>query len=96
MERGDIINIMEKVVELIHQFTNDPYVQRIKERDKTTSMMEIVGVHRKEDRHSDFFKWLFDSSSDHQLGTLPADKLIKLIANLGYQQKKQNACNHCT
>ena len=87
---------MEKVVELIHQFTNDPYVQRIKERDKTTSMMEIVGVHRKEDRHSDFFKWLFDSSSDHQLGTLPADKLIQLIANLGYQQKKQNACNHCT
>lgn len=94
--RDDIKNIMEKAVELIHQFTNDPYVQRIKERDKTTSMMEIVGVHRKEDRHSDFFKWLFDSSSDHQLGTLPADKLIKLIANLGYQQKKQNACNHCT
>ena len=87
---------MEKVVELIHQFTNDPYVQRIKERDKTTSMMEIVGVHRKEDRHSDFFKWLFDSSADHQLGTLPADKLIKLIANLGYQQKKQNAYNNCT
>ena len=94
--RDDIKNIMEKAVELIHQFTNDPYVQRIKERDKTTSMMEIVGVHRKEDRHSDFFKWLFDSSADHQLGTLPADKLIKLIANLGYQQKKQNACNHCT
>jgi hypothetical protein len=59
--RDDIKNIMEKAVELIHQFTNDPYVQRIKERDKTTSMMEIVGVHRKEDRHSDFFKWLFDS-----------------------------------
>ena len=39
---------------------------------------------------------MFDSSSDHQLGTLPADKLIKLIANLGYQQKKQNAYNHCT
>ena len=35
---------MEKAVALIHQFTNDPYVQRIKERDKTTSMMEIVGV----------------------------------------------------
>ena len=35
---------MEKAVELIHQFTHDPYVQRIKERDKTTSMMEIVGV----------------------------------------------------
>ena len=96
INRDDIKNIMEKAVELIHQFTNDPYVQRIKERDKTTSMMEIVGVHRKEDRHSDFFKWLFDSSSDHQLGTLPADKLIKLIANLGYQQKKQNACNNCT
>lgn len=96
INRVDIKNIMEKAVELMHQFTNDPYVQRIKERDKTTSMMEIVGVHRKEDRHSDFFKWLFDSSSDHQLGTLPADKLIKLIANLGYQQKKQNACNHCT
>ncbi len=42
--RDDIKNIMEKVVALIHQFTNDPYVQRIKERDKTTSMMEIVGV----------------------------------------------------
>ncbi len=42
--RDDIKNIMEKAVELIHQFTNDPYVQRIKERDKTTSMMEIVGV----------------------------------------------------
>ena len=44
INRDDIKNIMEKAVELIYQFTNDPYVQRIKERDKTTSMMEIVGV----------------------------------------------------
>ena len=61
--RDDIKNIMEKAVELIHQFTNDPYVQRIKERDKTTSMMEIVGVHRKEDRHSDFLKWRQDPTT---------------------------------
>ena len=59
--RDDIKNIMEKAVALIHQFTNDPYVQRIKERYPTKSMMEILGVHRDENKHSDFLAWLFDS-----------------------------------
>ena len=61
INRDDIKNIMEKAVELIHQFTNDPYVQRIKERYPTKSMMEILGVHRDENKHSDFLAWLFDS-----------------------------------
>ena len=80
-EKQDSEITKEKLVKLIHNFSNDPYIQFIKERDKTKSMMEIVGVNRKENNHSDFLAWLFDSSSDHQLGAKPADKLIKLLAN---------------
>lgn len=54
-------------------------VNFLKNRYQTKSMMEILGVHRDENKHSDFLAWLFDSSSDHQLGVSPAEKLIELI-----------------
>ena len=65
---------------LIHRFVNDPYLQLIKERDKTMSVMEIYGVNRRENNHSDFLAWLFDSSANHKLGAVPADKFMKMLA----------------
>lgn len=53
-------------------------VNVLKNRYQTKSMMEILGVHRDENKHSDFLAWLFDSSSDHQLVS-PAENLIELI-----------------
>ena len=58
-------------------------VNVLKNRYQTKSMMEIVGVHRDENKHSDFLAWLFDSSSDHQLGAEPAKNLIELIKKNG-------------
>ena len=81
-ENQEIEFTTEDFVGFIHKFSNDYCVQYIKERDKTKSMMEVCGVLRKENNHSDFLAWLFDSSSDHKLGALPADKLIKLLANI--------------
>lgn len=65
---------------LIHRFVNDPYLQLIKERDKTMSVMEIYGVNRKENNHSDFLAWLFDSSADHKLSAMPANKFMRMLA----------------
>lgn len=63
----------------LDKFDKQPCVNFLKNRYQTKSMMEIVGVHRDENKHSDFLAWLFDSSSDHQLGVSPAEKLIELI-----------------
>lgn len=71
----------EELVGMIHKFMNDPCVQFIKERNNTMSLMEIYGVNRIENNHSEFLAWLFDSSSDHKLGVQPVDKLIKLLVN---------------
>ena len=70
----------EELVKLIHKFANDPYLQLIKERDKTMSVMEIYGVNRKENNHSDFLDWLFDSSADHKLSAMPANKFMRMLA----------------
>lgn len=72
----------EELLRQIHKFANDPYIHYIKERDRMMSMMEVYGVNRKENNHSDFLAWLFNSTSDHKLGSLPADKLMKLLANI--------------
>ena len=63
----------------LDNFNQQRCVKFLKNRYQTKSMMEILGVHRDENKHSDFLAWLFDSSSDHQLGVLPAKNLIELI-----------------
>lgn len=73
---------VKELAKLFRKFANDPYIRLIKDRDRTQSIMEILGVNREENRHSNFLAWLFDSSKDHQLGALPADKLIKLLASI--------------
>lgn len=65
----------------LDNFDKQRCVKFLKNRYQTKSMMEIVGVHRDENKHSDFLAWLFDSSSDHQLGLSPAENLIELIKN---------------
>lgn len=67
----------------LDNFDKQRCVNFLMNRYQTKSMMEIVGVHRDENKHSDFLAWLFDSSSDHQLGVLPAEKLIELIKKNG-------------
>lgn len=67
----------------LENFNQQPCVKFLKNRYQTKSMMEIVGVHRDENKHSDFLAWLFDSSSDHQLGAEPAKNLIELIKKNG-------------
>ena len=67
----------------LDNFDKQRYVKFLKNRYQTKSMMEIVGVHRDENKHSDFLAWLFDSSSDHQLGAEPAKNLIELIKKNG-------------
>lgn len=62
----------------LDNFDKQRCVNFLKNRYQTKSMMEIVGVHRDENKHSDFLAWLFDSSSDHQLVS-PAENLIELI-----------------
>lgn len=67
----------------LDNFNQQRCVKFLKNRYQTKSMMEILGVHRDENKHSDFLAWLFDSSSDHQLGVLPAKNLIELIKKNG-------------
>ena len=63
----------------LDNFDKQRCVNFLKNRYQTKSMMEILGVHRDENKHSDFLAWLFDSLSDHQLTLSPAKKLIELI-----------------
>ena len=67
----------------LENFNQQRCVKFLKNRNQTKSMMEILGVHRDENKHSDFLAWLFDSSSNHQLGVLPAKNLIELIKKNG-------------
>jgi len=70
---------MDELCEMLRQFNNDPFMIVLKERDKTQSIMEIMGVNRLENSHSAFFAWLFNSNSDHKLGVTPTNKFMMLL-----------------
>lgn len=46
---------------------------------KTPTMMDILGVARDENSHSDFLAWLFDSNNDHGLGTKVVENLLSIL-----------------
>lgn len=45
----------------LDNFDKQRCVNFLMNRYQTKSMMEIVGIHRDENKHSDFLAWLFDS-----------------------------------
>ena len=60
---------------------NDPIYQELNEYYCKTTIFNIFGIERNENRHSSFLRWLLDNRSSHGLGDEPIKKLLRLYAS---------------
>ena len=73
-------DIMDEIAELL----SDKDFIYLQKQFSRFNIFEVLRIKYSENKHSNILAWLFDSSSDHKLGTMPADKLIKLLANIRF------------
>nr|ANG65675.1 hypothetical protein [uncultured bacterium G1] len=70
------MNVKRKIVELY----NDANYQALSAFYNKTTVLNVFGIERSENRHSSFLRWLMDSRSNHGLGNEPMKKLLRLYA----------------
>lgn len=74
-------NVSLTVSQMIDELKNDKLYSELYEVYHKTTVLNVFGIERNENRHSAFLKWLFDSKESHKLGDLPLKKLFKLLAS---------------
>lgn len=70
------MDIKQKIVELY----NDANYQALSAFYSRTTILNVFGIERSENRHSAFLRWLIDNRSSHGLGYEPIKKLLRLYA----------------
>ena len=71
------MNVNEKIMEMY----NDSNYQELRDYYSKTTIFNVLGIERNENRHSSFLCWLFDGDSSHGLGDEPMKKLLRLYAS---------------
>lgn len=70
------MDVKKQIVDL---YNNQNY-QALSAFYNRTTVLNIFGIERSENRHSAFLRWLIDSRSTHGLGYEPIKKLLRLYA----------------
>ena len=78
----------KEIIDDIIAFNNDVDVQRLKAIYYNQTLPEIFAVSRRELTHSSFLAWLFATSSNHGLGTVPLVQLLELYVLKSREQEK--------
>lgn len=61
--------------------------QQLKAFYNQTTLFNVIGAERNENRHSAFLRWLFSPDSSHGLGTEPLKLFLRLVATLNWGQQ---------
>ena len=67
-----------EIKELILSMYNDPTYQKLNAYYSKTTIFNVLGVERSENRQSSFLCWLLNNKSSHGLGDEPMKKLLRL------------------
>lgn len=71
-------NLNQRVLTLL---SSKPF-QELSKFYKQTTLFNVIGVERNENRHSAFLRWLLSPDSSHGLGTEPLKLFLRLVATL--------------
>lgn len=66
---------------------NSKEFQTLKSYYEETTLFNVIGAERSENRHSAFLRWLFSPTSSHGLGDKPLKLLLRLLVNESILQK---------
>lgn len=79
----------KEIIDDIIAFNNDVDVQRLKAIYYNQTLPEIFAVSRRELTHSSFLAWLFATSSNQGLGTVPLVQLLELYVLKSREQEQK-------
>ena len=84
MELKNIKDIRSSII----QYKNDPATQNLEARYRSKSMLEVLGVSRKELAHSNFIAWLLNPLELGELATYNLKKFIEILAQYNNTDNK--------
>lgn len=70
----------------ILSLSKDPAYQELNAYYQTSTVFNILGLERNENRHSAFIAWLLNPAESHQLGENPLKQFLSLVAAHTYDQ----------
>lgn len=68
------------IVDEVLSLLNSEAFQSLRSYYDDTTIFNVMGVERSENRHSSFLRWLFSTNSSHGLGDKPLRLFLRLIA----------------
>ncbi len=80
---------MDTVIQQIRQFHQSPTTEKLRERLKQRPLLDIWGVGKLENGHSNFLSWLLAPEESHELGNFVLQQLLLLIASTRLKQEQQ-------
>lgn len=80
---------MDKIIQQMRQFHQSPTTEKLRELLRQRSLLDIWGVGRKENGHSNFLAWLLNPEESHGLGSFALQKLLLLLASFRLSPEQQ-------
>lgn len=72
---------MDTIIQQIRQFHQRPTTAKLRERLRQKSILDIWGVGKKENGHSNFLAWFLTPNESHELGSFALQELLLLLAS---------------
>lgn len=87
---------MDTIIQQMRQFHQSPTTAALRERISRKTLLDIWGVGRRENGHSNFLAWLLSPEESHDLGHFALQKLLLLLAacRLTPEQQLPEALQH--
>ena len=87
---------MDTIIQQMRQFHQSPTTAALRERISRKTLLDIWGVGRRENGHSNFLAWLLSPEESHDLGHFALQKLLLLLAacRLTPEQELPEALQH--
>lgn len=87
---------MDTIIQQMRQFHQSPTTAALRERISRKTLLDIWGVGRRENGHSNFLAWLLSPEESHDLGHFALQKLLLLLAScrLTPEQQLPEALQH--
>lgn len=87
---------MDTIIQQMRQFHQSPTTAALRERISRKTLLDIWGVGRRENGHSNFLAWLLSPGESHDLGHFALQKLLLLLAacRLTPEQQLPEALQH--
>lgn len=80
---------MDTIIQQMRQFHQSPTTAALRERISRKSLLDIWGVGRRENGHSNFLAWLLSPEESHDLGHFALQKLLLLLASCRLTPEQQ-------